>query len=439
MAGRLPCSRVPDRSSSLRVPPRVRDPVARVAIGVALLLSSGCGLMLPGEPEPTPRVTDTVVTRAPRPSATRSAPQISDPDAWVAEACAAYGGFRADAKAIVTANPLPQNGTLDSSRSIHLLRLRRILPLYEAVQSRLSALPALADLEPLGTALVSWARDARALDVTYRDTVRSAASLDALRASHADWDAAGTRLMFRLYDSVALVAPAGRSALAAYDGDCEELPLEAAGVPTPREIPEFDDVAITENFAEIPVWYADTFQGGRAEQVEGEYRVTVTDPAGSGWWVNTELTHQPARFGDVRVETVLTVEGPTTQFTSAGGGLICRDSGGDAASAYVAVVRSYGTDPREGAVLLVWEKNPEYSLVARRTLSSLDIGQVELALTCIGGTGDSPVTLALDVDGSRVLEWIDETPIAAEGFVGMLATSTSRASMSFEEITVRVP
>lgn len=364
-------------------------------------------------------------------------PQITDATAWIAEACSAYGGFRGAAKAIGNAVLAPPDSPLDEMRESHLARLEQVLPLYDSLRARLSALPTLASLEALHAGLLVWARDAEGLDLAFQATVRGVASVEALQSAHAKWDADGTRLTFELYDSVGALPVDSRAGLAAYEGDCEELPLEAAGFPLPREMPDFDEVAIEESFDEIPVWYTDTFQGGRAEEVDGAYRVTVTDAAGSGWWVNTELTHQPGSFADVRVETVVSASGPADEFTTADAGLICRDSGEGAA--YVVVLRAYGVDRSGGVVLLVWKKNPDYALVARRTLRSVDMRQVPLGLTCLGGEDGSPVTLAVDIDGHRMLEWVDEAPLAPEGFVGMLASSTSPASFTFEEIRVRVP
>ena len=352
--------------------------------------------------------------------------------------CTAFGRFRAAVHEIEVDEPLPADGTLEQLRDALLQRLDRVLPMYDQLRQRLSQLPAAAGAEPLREALDVWVRDAEGLDLAFQSNVRGAASVDVLRTVHADWDSSSTRALFLLHASVARVSDGIRSALAVYEGDCDELHVEAAGLPTGYETPSFDTERIEDGFDAVPVWYADSFIGGRAEQTGDEYRVTITE-AGSGWWVNTHLTHTPAVFGDVRIQTSLSIGGPADEFTFTEGGLICRDSGSEAPAAYVVVVRSYGVDPRAGAAVLVWKKDPDYRLVARRTLLEIDVREVALALACVGGGDESPVTLVVDVDGDRALEWSDRAPLAPQGFVGMIASSASPAVVSFRDIRVVTP
>lgn len=355
------------------------------------------------------------------------APVAVDAGPWIADVCELYVGYFDSDLAIDEEIPIP-SGTLEEARTAWVARLDRYAPLNEDWLVDLEQLGPIPGGEPLYEALAAW--NGRRIQSTadFRTAIEQAASLEELQAVVTAGGTTDYEDTKPIYISLAELAPDVLSELAAYEGQCNAANVEAAAIPQGRDTADFSQTVLEDDFEGEQVWSTDPMQGHEATQADGVYRITTAEvlPEGGQYWVSsTSVAHDPATFGDVRIEATITRD------ASMFAGFACRDDGAEDHSAYLMQVA--------GTLVAVWRKAPAFELVARRTFAELST-TLDLAMECVGGADGTPVTIAVEIDGERVVEWVDENPLAAEGYVGMVAGSrVAGDDVSFEEIRVLIP
>jgi hypothetical protein len=300
-------------------------------------------------------------------------------------------------------------------------RRAHIEPAAAAAIARLDALTPPTGGEPFHAALRAEFSEQGAAEffdaVAAAETAETIFGLDAQRTG---------RLLGALSNSLRSVPMLDQpliDALAAITSGCRFFEFDARAAPQDRPTEDFSEIAIDDSFDADSAFSSGAFEDGSEVSVaDGE--LAVTFPGGQGFHQVLTDSLGDALYHDARIEATIRNGG------SGLAGLVCRSDGG---SGYGVVVNPMG-------LILIYRFGQSQPLIGRAAApDGFDAALgYHLAIECVRGNLD-PLLIAVELDGVRIAEVLDNDPFASEGYVGMFTQWLAAGSETvFEDFKVTV-